>query len=928
MARYLNLLIVLSLLLAAVCGGCTAQKHLSPTAIQRSPVASAETPAKPSAPLPSATPQSETPAGTRELPFGQFLEQSFDTLLRRDPETISFEGLDRQLGTKGNQLTPLTEDYIRETYALQRDTLARLHTYDRAALSPEEQITYDAYEWYLDDLVQGQEFIYQDYPVNQMTILSVPSVTEYLFTDIQTVSDLASAQVYLERLAQVGDKFAGLIDGLQRRQQAGILPPRMILEWALPGIQSMGARPARNTPYYTALQQKLAPLSSIPPAEQQALLGQAEKEIKNSILPAYQELAQVLQAQMTRAPRNTGVWQHPQGEAYYRYALRHHTTTELTPEQVHQMGLDELKRIQGEMHARFAALGYPIHDNLGQLYQRLAEEGEMVAGAQVMERYRQLIEGAGRRSETIFDLRPSSAVEVRSIPQGSAYYISPALDGSRPGIFYAPVGGEQPYYRMPSLAYHEAVPGHHFQIGIARDLKLPLFRSLAQFNAYTEGWALYAERLVAEQGWYADDPAGDLGRLQYEALRAARLVTDTGIHAKKWEFEQAVDFMVENTGMPRQAMEYEVARYIAWPGQATSYAVGMLRLLELRRQAQEALGKRFDLKEFHNTVLGSGSLPLEALQGMIDRYITLASLEKVNAAGSDIPFYTMQYRGDYGFQKYLQGKLEGTERKPVPSSLLDSFACSVFTARTPQGERLLGRNFDWYRHPALLLFTDPPDGYASASMVDIAYLGFEGEIPAGASLEPLLQAPYLPFDGMNERGLAVGMMAVPHGEGGNDPGKPTLDDLELIRLLLDNAANLDEALELVQQYNVDWGGGPPIHYLIADASGSSAVVEWIDGKAQVLRNENPWQVSTNFLFAETPAEQRRTACWRYAAAGDALSQADGVLSGDAAMALLKQISQSGSFPTIWSVLYNLGSGKVQVVVNREYGQVHSFQLER
>jgi hypothetical protein len=334
------------------------------------------------------------------------------------------------------------------------------------------------------------------------------------------------------------------------------------------------------------------------------------------------------------------------------------------------------------------------------------------------------------------------------------------------------------------------------------------------------------------------------------------------------------------------------------------------------------------------TVAGSNDQPSLTAQPIVEENATLASLKKVN----DFPFYTMHYDGDYGFSKYLQElkqKLVLVDaRRP---SLVDSgvktqpaFACTGFTARSPQGERLLGRNFDWYRHPALLLFADPPDGFASVSMVDISYLGFKGPIdledPAG--LSELLKSPYLPFDGMNERGLAVGMMAVPHSEGGDDPAKPTLDSLEAIRLLLDYAADVDQAIVLLEQYNVDWGGGPAIHYMLADASGASAVVEYIGGQPQVFRSPHSWQISTNFLFAEVPLDKAGAECSRYKTADAALSHSAGVLDAQGAMGLLQRVSGTGTTATIWSVVYNLSSGQVQVVMDRDYSRVYSFELRQ
>jgi uncharacterized protein (DUF885 family) len=231
-----------------------------------------------------------------------------------------------------------------------------------------------------------------------------------------------------------------------------------------------------------------------------------------------------------------------------------------------------------------------------------------------------LIKEAEQKVAPVFDLRPKADVIVIAGENGD-YYTPPTVDGSRPGMFYAQVTGTEWRFSMPTLAYHEAVPGHHFQLALALEQPLPAFRKSSQFMAYTEGWALYAERLASELGFYQNDPYGDLGRLQAEAFRAARLVVDTGIHGKKWTFDQAVEFMVENTGLPEEYVQGEVGRYIMWPGQATAYMVGMLKILELRQKAQDALGDRFDLVEFHNVILRNGSVPLEILDEVVNEYI-------------------------------------------------------------------------------------------------------------------------------------------------------------------------------------------------------------------------------------------------------------------------------------------------------------------
>jgi hypothetical protein len=301
---------------------------------------------------------------------------------------------------------------------------------------------------------------------------------------------------------------------------------------------------------------------------------------------------------------------------------------------------------------------------------------------------------------------------------------------------------------------------------------------------------------------------------------------------------------------------------------------------------------------------------------------TLASLRRVD----DYPLYVMTYYGDYDFKGLMQAGAEADAEQPLSyQEIRYAWACTCFSSLNAEGDVLLGRNFDWYTHPALLLFTDPPDGYASVSMVDISYLGFGRETPSWTERRRLLYAPHLPFDGINERGLGVGMMAVPYAEAGRDPQEVTLDSLQAIRLLLDYAQDVEEATSLLADYNIDFAKGPPVHYLLVDASGHSAVVEFVDGEMNVLRNQEPWQVSTNFVISEAMPEGTGSECWRYNTAYEVLEGANGSLSPDEAMALLNSVSQSS---TIWSLVYNLSTGDIQVAMNRKYDRVHEFKLER
>jgi hypothetical protein len=290
----------------------------------------------------------------------------------------------------------------------------------------------------------------------------------------------------------------------------------------------------------------------------------------------------------------------------------------------------------------------------------------------------------------------------------------------------------------------------------------------------------------------------------------------------------------------------------------------------------------------------------------------------------DYPLYVMHTYEDYHFGDLLEKGIQvDVSLRWGELSPAQQWACSCFATLNGEGQAILGRNFDWFNQPALLLYTHPADGYASASMVDISYLGFDTGKPSWLDRMRLLDAPYLPFDGMNEAGLAVGMMAVPHAQASDDPRRVTIGSLHAIRLLLDNAASVDEAIPLLEAYNLDWDDGPPLHYLVADAFGDSAVIEFVGGAMSVVRTEESWQVSTNFVLTGRAPGEVTSLCPRYTRASKALQEAKGDLSDARAMSLLGDVSQQ---ITMWSVVYNMTTGDVSVAVGREYDRVHEFEL--
>jgi len=375
-----------------------------------------------------------------------------------------------------------------------------------------------------------------------------------------------------------------------------------------------------TNPYFTRLLDKVDDIPGLSSADRQTLVDDARAATLNSVIPGYEVLLQTLQNLLSSASQSIGVGQFPRGAEYYAYILRHHTTTDLTAAETHQLGLDELQRIHFEMRLIFDRLGYPQNETLEQLFDRVAADGSIIPAADTLATFETIIDAAELSLDQAFDIFPAADVVV--IPDAfGGYYFGPSFDGTRPGAFYAGTMNDLPYYDMPTLTYHEAIPGHHMQIALAMEQDAPAFRKLIRFTAFVEGWGLYAERLAFELGWYDNDTYGNLGRLQFEALRAARLVVDTGIHSLGWSFDQATQFNQDNIGLAIGPAQSAAGRYSVIPGQATAYMVGMLKILQVRQRAMDELGAQFDLKGFHRALLSNGAVPLQLLDSVVDNYI-------------------------------------------------------------------------------------------------------------------------------------------------------------------------------------------------------------------------------------------------------------------------------------------------------------------
>ena len=553
------------------------------------------------------------------LPLDDFYDVSFKALQQRDPQSVIADALTDVFPLTGIGLTDVSEESERETYAVYQVVLEALDQYDRDTLDASGKISYDAYRWFLQDKVDEEPFFRHRFLATYSNF-GIQEQTRRFFTDLHPVATRRDAENYIARLLLVQEKFDHVTLRLLRQRDAGIVEPSLTIGVAIGQVSSIAGLTPNSTPYYTAFRDKLSAIEALDEEERRALLLAASAAIRTNVLPAYNRLLLVLRQLQSQAPTAIGVGQYPDGRRFYAYALRHHTTTNLTPAEIHQLGREELDRIHHEMRLIFDELGYPQDESLEQLFARVAADGGEIKAEEAIATFEELVDFAAERLPEAFDVFPKASVVVIGGEFGG-FYISPSFDGSRPGAFYAGTTEDLPFFDMPSLTFHETLPGHHYQIAIARELDLPPFRQLLHFTGYIEGWGLYAERLAGELGWYEGDPYGKLGQLRFEALRAARLVMDTGIHWLGWSFEQAAEFNNVNVGSSIGSSQGAAGRYSVWPGQATAYMVGMLKIVELRQRAMDALADDFDLREFHRVVIGNGALPLAVLETVVDNYI-------------------------------------------------------------------------------------------------------------------------------------------------------------------------------------------------------------------------------------------------------------------------------------------------------------------
>ncbi|HVZ66132.1 MAG TPA: DUF885 domain-containing protein [Lacunisphaera sp.] len=562
---------------------------------------------------------------TTQPNFDQWVDTFCDEWMRANPDLATqaqyFTGATQD--ALDRKLTSIAKSARAERTAIARRGLADLARFEARRLSADQRVSAAVLQWQLQQVVEAEAFADFDFVFNQFGGLHVRLVN--FLSQTHPIRNRRDIENYLARLELVAGEMDEGIAQAGDAGARGFLMPRFIITAVLGQFDRfLAADPAHNV-LVTSLDDRAAKVASVSAADRAAFVAAATKTVADSISPAFRRARELLQSQLPRATDEAGIWRLPGGDRAYAHALRQLTTTDYTAEQIHAIGLKEVARIEGEMDGYLKQLGYAagtIKERMEKLEADSQPPAEPDPRPMLLQRYADILADAQKRAALLFDLRPQAPVVVMREPlftekTAAAHYTPPARDGSRPGTFWAPLPG--PTFEMTemrTLVYHEAVPGHHFQIALQQEeTGLPRFRRDRLFgfiSAHGEGWALYAENLAAESGWYEGDLKGHLGQLNDELFRARRLVVDTGLHAQHWTRQQAIDYGIRPA---------EVDRYVVWPGQACSYKIGMLKILELRAKAQAALGPKFSLKEFHNVVLRNGTVPLAVLEQVIDDWI-------------------------------------------------------------------------------------------------------------------------------------------------------------------------------------------------------------------------------------------------------------------------------------------------------------------
>ncbi|USD22678.1 DUF885 domain-containing protein [Microbulbifer variabilis] len=560
----------------------------------------------------------------------QMFEDFFQEHLSRSPEFKTFLGKKEDYD-KWDNLSP---EFAKETLEINKRQLDELNKVDPNTLDEATRLSLRLAKRNLEQDIEGYKWRNHHYPVNQMYATHTSAAS--LLISQHRIDKVSDAEAYIARLNGMPQYFAQLEENLKANAKAGTIVPKFVFPYVISDSQNLisGApfEGEKDSPLFADFKGKVEKLE-ISAEQKKALIDKASTALQESAGPAYKKLISYLQELEKKATTDDGAWKLANGDDFYKFRLGVYTTTDMTADEIHQTGLKEVARIHDEMREIMRKVKF--EGNLQeffefmrtdkQFYYPTSEEGK----AEYLEKATAIIDTMKGRLDELFITKPKADLDVRAVEPfreksaGKAFYQRPAPDGSRPGIYYANLYNmeDMPTYQMEALAYHEGIPGHHMQLSIAQELQdIPKFRKYGGYTAYTEGWGLYSELVPKELGFY-EDPYSDFGRLAMELWRAGRLVVDTGLHAKKWTREQAIDYLVENTPNPKGDVVKAIERYIVMPGQATAYKIGMLKIIELREKAKAELGDKFDVRGFHDTILANGAVPLNVLEELVDGWV-------------------------------------------------------------------------------------------------------------------------------------------------------------------------------------------------------------------------------------------------------------------------------------------------------------------
>lgn len=570
---------------------------------------------------------------TESKKVSDFFQKSFDESVDMHPEFQTRLGIKKNYGKLNDNSPSLLEKILKRN----KEALIWLtDSVNIDALSKEVLLSYTLFKQNTENSINGYKYRLHNYPVNQM--FGAQSGKPAFMINMHRIDAIKDAEAYVSRLNGFYKFFSQLVENLKEREAIGVIPPKFVYDKVIQDSKNiLVGQPFDSSEEKSTLLkdflQKINKLD-VDATTKSSLETQARQALLTSVKPAYSSLISFMKEQKGRANSDDGAWKFPDGEAFFNNALKRTTTTDLTANEIYKIGLSEVDRIHGEMDAIRKKVGFK--GTLQDFFQFMKTDkqfyysNDKLGKDAYLKDAVHLIDSMKVRLDELFITKPKADIIVKAVEPfreksaGKAFYNRPAADGSRPGIYYANLYDMEsmPTYQMEALAYHEGIPGHHMQLAIQQELEeIPMFRKFGGYTAYTEGWGLYSEFIPKEMGFYSDSYS-DFGRLAMELWRACRLVVDTGIHTKKWTREEGIKYYTDNTPNAELDAVKMVERHIVMPGQATAYKIGMLKILELRKKAKDALGDKFDLREFHEAVISHGAIPLNVLEDFVNEYIS------------------------------------------------------------------------------------------------------------------------------------------------------------------------------------------------------------------------------------------------------------------------------------------------------------------